>query len=47
MPRDLVHLEGVGVEPFSAASVAGVCRLAEQDMLDPSEKIVCVVTATC
>lgn len=44
MQRDLARLEGIGVEPASAASVAGVRKLAEQGMLDPSEKIVCVVT---
>lgn len=44
MQRDLARLEGIGVEPASAASVAGIRKLAEQGMLDPSEKIVCVVT---
>lgn len=44
MQRDLARLEGIGVEPASAASVAGIRKLAEQGMLDPKEKIVCVVT---
>ncbi|MDV0441942.1 threonine synthase [Methanorbis furvi] len=44
MQRDLARYEGIGVEPASAASVAGIRKLAEQGMLDPSEKIVCVVT---
>ncbi|MDV0443843.1 threonine synthase [Methanorbis rubei] len=44
MQRDLARYEGIGVEPASAASVAGIRKLAEQGMLDPREKIVCVVT---
>ena len=44
MQRDLARYEGIGVEPASAASVAGIRKLAEQGMLDPKEKIVCVVT---
>ena len=44
MQRDLARYEGIGVEPASAASVAGIRKLAEQGLLDPREKIVCVVT---
>ena len=44
MQRDLARYEGIGVEPASAVSVAGIRKLAEQGMLDPKEKIVCVVT---
>ena len=44
MQRDLARLEGIGVEPASAASVAGVKKMAEQGLLDADEKIVCVVT---
>ena len=44
MQRDLARYEGIGVEPASAASVAGIRKLAEQGVLDPNEKIVCVVT---
>ncbi|HJJ42530.1 MAG TPA: threonine synthase [Methanocorpusculum sp.] len=44
MQRDLARKEGIGVEPASAASVAGIKKLAEQGMLDKDEKIVCVVT---
>ncbi len=44
MQRDLARYEGISVEPASAASVAGIRKLAEQGMLDPKEKIVCVVT---
>jgi threonine synthase len=44
MQRDLARLEGIGVEPASAASVAGIKKMAEQGLLDADEKIVCVVT---
>ena len=44
MQRDLARLEGLGVEPASAASVAGIKKMAEQGLLDADEKIVCVVT---
>ena len=44
MQRDLARLEGIGVEPASAASVAGIKKKAEQGLLDADEKIVCVVT---
>ncbi|HEX3002426.1 MAG TPA: threonine synthase [Methanoregula sp.] len=44
MQRDLARKEGIGVEPASAASVAGIRKLAENGMIDRDEKIVCVVT---
>ena len=44
MQRDLARKEGVGVEPASAASVAGIRKLAENGMIDRNERIVCVVT---
>ena len=44
MQRDLARLEGIGVEPASAASVAGIKKMAEAGLLDKDEKIVCVVT---
>ena len=44
MQRDLARMEGIGVEPASAASVAGVRRLVEYGVIDRSERIVCVVT---
>lgn len=44
MQRDLARKEGIGVEPASAASVAGIKKLAEAGMIDKDEKIVCVVT---
>jgi threonine synthase len=44
MQRDLARMEGIGVEPASAASVAGVRRLVEEGIIDRNERIVCVVT---
>ncbi len=44
MQRDLARKEGIGVEPASAASVAGVKKLVEAGVIDPDERIVCVVT---
>jgi threonine synthase len=42
--RDLARHEGVFCEPASAASVAGVRKLAAQGILDPDATIVCVLT---
>jgi threonine synthase len=44
MQRELARKEGIGVEPASAASVAGIRKLVEQGMIDKDERIVCVVT---
>ncbi|WP_074370510.1 threonine synthase, partial [Methanoculleus chikugoensis] len=44
MQRDLARKEGIGVEPASAASVAGIRKLAELGLIDKDERIVCVVT---
>jgi threonine synthase len=44
MQRDLARKEGIGVEPASAASVAGIRKLAACGAIDKSERIVCVVT---
>ena len=44
MQRDLARKEGIGVEPASAASVAGIRKLVEAGAIDRSETIVCVVT---
>ncbi|WP_348613367.1 threonine synthase [Halobaculum rarum] len=41
--RDLAH-EGVGVEPASAASVAGLRKLREQGVVDADEDVVCLTT---
>jgi threonine synthase len=42
--RDLAGHEGIFVEPASAASVAGVRRMAEAGRIDPGATIVCVLT---
>jgi threonine synthase len=42
--RDVVRLEGIFCEPASAASVAGVRRLAREGRLHRSETVVCVLT---
>jgi threonine synthase len=42
--RDLARDEGVFCEPASAASVAGIRRLAAEGAIDPSATIVCVLT---
>jgi len=44
MQRDLARKEGIGVEPASAASVAGVRKLTEAGVIDRTERVVCVVT---
>jgi len=44
MQRDLAQKEGIGVEPASAASVAGIRKLVEEGRIDRDERIVCVVT---
>lgn len=40
----LAAKEGIGVEPASAASVAGLIKLAGREEIDKDEKIVCIVT---
>jgi threonine synthase len=42
--RDLARIEGVFCEPASAASLAGVRRLAAEGRIDPGATIVCVLT---
>jgi threonine synthase len=44
MQRALASREGVGVEPASAASVAGVKKLVAAGVIDRDERVVCVVT---
>lgn len=41
---DLATLEGIFVEPASAASIAGLKKLAEQGIVVSSETVVCVTT---
>ena len=42
--KELATLEGIFVEPASAASIAGLKKLSEKGRVDPSETIVCVTT---
>lgn len=42
--KELAILEGIFVEPASAASIAGLKKLAEQGKIDSSETVVCVTT---
>jgi len=42
--KDLARLEGIGVEPASAASIAGLRKLAAQGTIDRDETVVCVTT---
>ncbi|MCG2829162.1 threonine synthase [Methanothermobacter sp. K4] len=40
----LARREGIGVEPASAASIAGLLKLVEEGVIDRGERVVCVVT---
>ena len=42
--KDLARLEGIGVEPASAASLAGLRKLIAQGTIDRDEVVVCVTT---
>ncbi|PCN50314.1 threonine synthase [Candidatus Geothermarchaeota archaeon ex4572_27] len=42
--RRLARLEGLFVEPASAASIAGLARLIEEGLVDRDETVVCVAT---
>ncbi len=42
--RLLGRSEGIGVEPASAASIAGMLKLAELGDIDKDEKVVCICT---
>ncbi|HID04514.1 MAG TPA: threonine synthase [Candidatus Caldiarchaeum subterraneum] len=44
--RALASLEGIGVEPASAASLAGVKKLVEEGRLDRDSTVVCISTGT-
>ncbi|HUV01877.1 MAG TPA: threonine synthase [Desulfobacteria bacterium] len=41
---DLARVEGIGVEPASAASIAGLKKLVEQGAIERDERIVCITT---
>ncbi|MDI9617725.1 threonine synthase [Methanothermobacter sp.] len=40
----LARREGIGVEPASAASIAGLLKLVDGGVIDRGERVVCVVT---
>lgn len=40
----LARTEGIGVEPASAASIAGLIKLVENGEVDKNEQVVCIVT---
>jgi threonine synthase len=40
----LARKEGIGVEPASAASIAGLIKLVEEGVVDKGEQVVCIVT---
>lgn len=40
----LARTEGIGVEPASAASIAGLLKLVEKGEIDKGEQVVCIVT---
>ena len=42
--KELARLEGIGVEPASAASIAGLKKLLEMGTIDNSETVVCIAT---
>jgi len=42
--RDLASIEGIGVEPASATSVAGMRKLGAEGLVDADERIVCITT---
>ncbi|MDR0900440.1 MAG: threonine synthase, partial [Methanobrevibacter sp.] len=41
---ELARKEGIGIEPASAASIAGLKKLVNQGEIDKGEQVVCVVT---
>jgi len=42
--KELAKLEGIGVEPASASSIAGMKKLLANGLIDDDEKIVCITT---
>ncbi|MCZ7356635.1 MAG: threonine synthase [Candidatus Methanoperedens sp.] len=42
--QELASLEGIGVEPASASSIAGLRKLADMGVIDRNEIVVCVTT---
>ncbi len=42
--HELAYLEGIGVEPASASSIAGLRKLVDLGVVDPDECVACVTT---
>ncbi|MHC1635196.1 MAG: threonine synthase [Candidatus Methanospirareceae archaeon] len=42
--KELARLEGIGVEPASAASVAGLKKLVQRGEIEKDERVVCIAT---
>lgn len=42
--KELARKEGIGVEPASAASIAGLKKLVDEGIIDKGEQVVCIVT---
>jgi len=42
--KSLARLEGLGVEPASASTIAGLRKLVEQGIIDRDERVVCIAT---
>jgi threonine synthase len=42
--QELAYLEGIGVEPASASSIAGLRKLVDLGVIGTDEKVVCVTT---
>lgn len=42
--RQLAQKEGIGVEPASASSIAGLMKLLQNQSIEPDERIVCITT---
>jgi threonine synthase len=42
--KDLARLEGIGVEPASASSIAGLKKLVEMGVIKSDETVVCITT---
>ncbi len=42
--QQLASMEGIGVEPASASSIAGLKKLTEMGIIQPDESVVCVTT---
>lgn len=42
--KELARKEGIGVEPASAASIAGLKKIVAEGVIDKGEQVVCIVT---